>query len=145
MNVEPEKYTIGTIEFTDSIAESYTKMNFDSIGICEINIYGKEGIIPHFHILSKSRSKVKGNKSNFNCCICLYEPLYFNHGTKQDKLDKKSKEKLNSWLSEPVDQNTSTTNWEMLCYIWKFAGNPMINVPNNPKQPDYTKLEYMKG
>lgn len=50
-------------------------------GECTFGVLtGGEGSIAHFHIRSKDKK--------FNCCIRIFEPCYFTHGTKTDTLDK---------------------------------------------------------
>lgn len=142
-------YYVGVIDFDDieNYLNEITGVNLgENLGKCSIVVRGNEGPIPHFHIVGSCKSKVRGVKGNFESCICIYKPLYFNHGKYQDILTKKQKEKLNEWLMQPSQyQQISGTNWDVLCVGWALADNPMMNVPKNAKQPDYRYLENMTG
>lgn len=107
-------------------------------GECVVKVYPNEGQIPHFHIESKD--------GKFKCCPCIFEPLYFNHGTKTGKLSSQQRKILNNWLSNPTNKILPTTNWQNIISYWQALGNPLTNFPTKPvNQPDYTKLENMRG
>ena len=107
----------------------------NGVGECKIYVYSGEGTIPHFHIIPKN---------DIECCICIYEPLYFNHGNKQGKLNSKQRKILNEWLKEANYANSKLTNWEGIAYAW-FIGNGDKYIPKNPKQPNYSDMENMRG
>lgn len=146
--MEEIEYKIGEIDFSNIIQES-TNLNLPSIGKCSVYVRGNEGPIPHFHLISNSKSRVKGNKGNFESCICIYQPLYFNHGGYQDKLTRKEAILLNNWMKEKVNTKEenlkNVSNWGFICTLWAFSGNPLINVPKNPVQPVYSDLQNMRG
>lgn len=73
---------------------------------CSIYVYSREGTIPHFHIIPKSKIG--------ESCICIYQPLYFNHDFKQMKLNSKQRKELNNWLKETTLINPKITNWELI-------------------------------
>lgn len=105
---------------------------------CIIRVYPNEGQIPHFHIESKDRK--------FKCCPCIFEPLYFNHGSKTGKLSSQQRKMLNNWLSKPIDKTSPITRWESIHVAWRLLENPLTNFPTKSvRQPDYTKLENMRG
>lgn len=110
-------------------------INFpNEVGECRICVYSNEGTIPHFHII---------DKNNFECCICIYEAKYFNHGNKQGKLNSKQRKLLNTWMSQPSSVDKSVTNWQVINIAWRI-GNDDKYVPKNPKQPNYTDMELYK-
>ena len=136
-----EIMTIGIINFGDfDIRENTIDIvHFGKgLGDCKIQVYSNEDIIPHFHIISKN--------NKFECCVCIFEPLYFNHGSKVEKLDSNQRKTLNKWLSDPSDVIVGNlTNWENIVLSWQNLGNSMKAVPKIIKQPDYTTMENMRG
>ena len=99
------------------------------LGIGKIYVYSNEGNIPHFHI----------NGKGWKSCIKIYEHKYFIHKDYTQTFSSKQRKILNNYLHQKTDIY-SGTNWEYICYVWKLRGNPIINIPANPIQPDYTKL-----
>ena len=98
---------------------------------CGIYVYNKEGKIPHFHIKSKN--------NECECCIEIYRPLYFNHGTKQGRLNNKQCELLDAWMSKKSTL-LPVTNWDMINALWVTSQNPTTNIPPNKKKPNYLLL-----
>ena len=98
---------------------------------CGIYVYNKEGQIPHFHIKSKN--------NEWECCIEIYRPLYFNHGTKQGKLNNNQCELLDTWMNKKSTL-LPVTNWDMIDALWATSQNPTTNVPNNRIKPNYLLL-----
>lgn len=132
--------TIGTINLGNfNINENTLGVaHFGSgLGDCKIQVFNNEGPIPHFHITNESK--------NFHCCPCIYEPVYFNHGVKVDRLDSSQRKELNQWLSKQNKFVPTSTNWEMIAAAWQMLENPTKNIPKNAKQPDYTQLHNMRG
>ena len=101
------------------------------LGTCGIYVYNNEGQIPHFHI------KTKNNE--WECCVEIYRPLYFNHGTKQGKLNNKQCELLDTWMNKKSTL-LPVTNWDMIDALWATSQNPTTNVPNNRIKPNYLLL-----
>lgn len=141
---EPSEFmTIGVINFGNfGINEQTVGISHfgKGIGNCKIQVFNNEGSIPHFHITNESK--------NFSCCVCIYEPLYFNHGKHQDKLDSTNRKKLQKWLQSPCQKksvNGKLTNWEYISSCWDSLENNMNEVPKRPMQPDYSNMENMKG
>ena len=132
---------IGKVDLTvsdENVINEYGvgKLNFKQAGLCSIEVFGDEGLIPHFHVVG----------INFECCPCIYEPLYFNHGYKTDKLSKKELKILDTWLRQ-AHKNLNISNWEYICMIWEECGNPM-NIANkykNPVQPHYEDTVNMRN
>lgn len=114
------------------------KIDNNIIGKCKIEVYGGEGPIPHFHII--------GLTKKFECCPCIFQPLYFNHGTKTDKLIKNQLKILDLWLREPCTKFGGVlTNWEVIVQLWESCGNPLKNFKLDSTQPDYTKMKNMRN
>lgn len=130
---------VGTINFDETINEiGIGLLSLKSLGECNIYVYANEGTIPHFHIISRSE--------NFECCICIYEPLYFDHGYKAGKLNAKQRKQMNNWLKKKYNTLQKETNWEMIKLYWK-ANNPSnnkYNIQETNTQPDYTNMENYK-
>ena len=101
------------------------------LGTCGIYVYNNEGQIPHFHIKAKDKK--------WECCIEIYRPLYFNHGTKQGRLNNKQCELLDEWLKKKVFP-FNITNWENISLSWDNSQNPSTNVPINRIKPNYLLL-----
>ena len=113
------------------------RINFpNTIGQCGIYIYSNEGTIPHFHIIPKNNTG--------ECCICIFEPFYFNHGSKQLRLNSKQRKILDNWMNERSKSFPEITNWILISRLWSI-GNGDKYVPKNPIQPNYTDLINMKG
>ena len=82
--MELEELLIGELDLGNEILDEQKlgDTNLKSkLGTCGIYVYNKEGQIPHFHIKSKDKK--------WECCVEIYRPLYFNHGSKQAKLNNK--------------------------------------------------------
>lgn len=130
---------VGTINFDEMINEiGIGLLSLKSLGECNIYIYTNEGTIPHFHIISRSE--------NFECCVCIYEPLYFDHGYKTGKLNAKQRKQMNNWLKKKYNTLQKETNWEMIKLYWK-TNNPSNNkysIQETNTQPDYTNMENYK-
>ena len=101
------------------------------LGTCGIYVYNNEGQIPHFHIKTKN--------NNWECCIEIYKPLYFDHGIQQRNLNNKQCELLDEWLKKKVF-TFNITNWENISLSWDNSQNPLTNVPNNRIKPNYLLL-----
>ena len=80
----------------------------NKIGYCTIEVWPDEGQIPHFHIITK-------NKIKWECCIEIFRPRYFSHGSKQGTLSNKQLKILDDWLREEED-NESTGGWKVSIY-----------------------------
>ena len=98
---------------------------------CGIYVYNNEGQIPHFHIKTKDKK--------WECCIEIYRPLYFNHGTKQGRLNNKQCELLDAWMSKKSTL-LPVANWGMVDATWATSQNPTTNIPPNKKKPNYLLL-----
>ena len=105
-----------------------------NVGQCSIYVYPKEGTIPHFHIIPKNGIG--------ESCICLYEPLYFNHGSKQLRLNSKQRKILDDWLEQQSTIAPEVTNWRLICISWE-TGNGNKYIPKNPVKPNYRNMENM--
>ena len=104
------------------------------IGRSDIYVYSNEGTIPHFHIIPKN------GKSEI--CICIFEPFYFNHGSKQLRLNSKQRKILDDWLEQQSTIAPEVTNWRLICISWE-TGNGNKYIPKNPVKPNYRNMENM--
>lgn len=132
--MELEELLIGELDLGNEILDEQKlgDANLKSkLGTCEIYIYNNEGQIPHFHIKSKN--------NDWECCIEIYRPLYFNHGTKQGKLNNKQCELLDTWMNKKSTL-LPVTNWDMIDALWMTSQNPTTNIPPNKKKPNYLLL-----
>lgn len=139
-----EKITIGTIEFNDVIAEQQVqgnkRFNPNGIGECVIEVYPREGPIPHFHIFSRDKK--------FNTCIRIYENFYFSHGGKyKDIFNSKQCKQLNGYLKQDYTKGrVKITIWDEIIFSW-YILNPDCIYPDNKKsnnQPHYENLSMFK-
>ena len=120
------------LNIDNMIDESIHTENLLNLGECDIIIYGNEGKIPHFHIVS--------NDKKFNCCVCIHQPRYFIHGNKTDKLSSKQRKILDSLLRKNPKYRNDTL-WTILAYEWNYSNpNNVIQMNDYTKQPDYTKM-----
>jgi hypothetical protein len=132
--MEKETLLIGEIDFDQNLylEAEIGKINLKSqLGMCKIEVYSNEGPVPHFHIISKEKK--------WECCIEIYRPLYFNHGSKQGKLNNRQCKILDDWMKEKHFPYP-LTYWETAALSWELNENPMSNIPPAPKKPDYTQL-----
>ena len=132
--MELEELLIGELDLGNEILDEQKlgDTNLKSkLVTCGIYVYNKEGQIPHFHIKSKN--------NEWECCIEIYRPLYFNHGSKQCKLNNKQCELLDTWMNKKSTL-LPVTNWDMIDALWVTSQNPTINIPPNKKKPNYLLL-----
>lgn len=118
---------------------------------CHININPDEGDTPHFHIVSDDTS--------FECCLCIFEAMYFNHKKHHGFLNQDGLNSLDSFLRETSIKaaDGKTTNWQYIATIWNYANPEHGRIIVNSRgefivfQPDYTKtcgnkfVKYGKG
>ena len=100
--------------------------------IVKIEVYEKEGPIPHFHL--------SNNDKSIDTCICIYEAKYFSHGHYQTKLNSKQRKILDKILRTPYDKDLNVTYWSMIAFAWDIQ-NERKDYKSDFKQPDYTKLK----
>ena len=133
---------IGIITFKDDfyksieISKGTHRFNTKRIGECKIEVYPKEGQIPHFHIFNKDHS--------FESCIRIYDNHYFSHGGKyRSILSTTQAKELDYWLRlQNSRSNKDISNWEFAKETWEF-NNLNCRFPQNKKvsiQPDYSKM-----
>lgn len=136
--VKRDESLVGTIDLGSVFQEGSTgRLSFNSIGECSVYVYSDEGPVPHFHIISKNKK--------FHCCVCIYEPLYFNHGYKTDTLNANQRKLLNNWLKEK-HYKAPMTNWEVIDLLWDSNNeeNKKYKIQKTSTQPDYTNMENYK-
>ena len=132
--MELEELLIGELDLGNEILDEQklgdTNLKY-KLGTCGIYVYNKEGQIPHFHIKSKDKK--------WECCVEIYRPLYFNHGSKQGKLNNNQCELLDTWMNKKSTL-LPVANWDMIDALWATSQNPTTNVPNNRIKPNYLLL-----
>lgn len=138
-------YVIGTINFDENlnevtIGDSKSSLRFKNSfkGPCSVEIYDGEGInIPHFHIVSSDKK--------FNCCICIFDNRFFNHGKHQSILARKDWKILDEWMRKPNKNDRTVTNWDKMVDEWKHLYDPKgkLNLDYD-NQPDYTTIKPYK-
>lgn len=100
----------------------------------DIRVYAGEGPVPHFHIVNKSEG--------FDCCVCIFDNYYFDHGNHQSVLSSVQRKTLNEFLSSPNHDSPYITNWQFIRDIW-IANNRDTDGRNGDyplNQPDYTNI-----
>ena len=102
---------------------------FDSF---EIWIYGGEGPVPHFHLITGNQKSPE-----FETCIKIKEAEYFHHSGKEGALNSKEKKRLIEFLQKP-HHKLSGTNWEILVAQWGM-NNPKYDIPFI-EVPNYREL-----
>lgn len=148
IHAERDRSTIGFID--NFISEVTTESNNRNMGVTTIGkvaiiVYGDEGPVPHFHIESK----------DFNCCVCIFNNKYFDHGIHQDTLNRKQLKELDSFMRNKCSLEEKITNWEAVKILWvasNVTGNSNFGITlrykliykYKNKQPDYTKLKGYK-
>lgn len=96
------------------------------------------GNIPHFHLRDGK------DWDKFHTCICIEKPIYFLHGSKQDKCNAKLKKQLNEFVRE-IDPDLHFPYYETIIFEWnRNNSTKKINVnrdeDGNMIIPDYTQL-----
>jgi hypothetical protein len=131
-------FCYGDIDLTtdEIVDEAYGPVNFPKLGNCKIHVYGNEGKIPHFHIIS--------NDNKFECCVCIYLPKYFAHGSKQGKLTRKQKIILDKFLRLPdpsaAKMGIDMSIWQSISLNWMNVNPDSVYPKNQIIQPDYTLM-----
>lgn len=140
VDVSESKYLIGEINFDEPINEysiepEQRSPSIKKLGPCTVEVYDREGMIPHMHVISKEKI----------FCICLHTNKYFSHEDKFSQFSStKQKEDLNEWLKKPnikvaKDYHLSgITNYDAAVYMWNKM-NPNAILVNNG-QPDYSTM-----
>lgn len=122
---------VGTIKFSDPIDEeniAYIGLSGLS-GVCTVEIFPREGQIPHCHI------KFKGNTGT---CVKLYEADYFLHGPYKLILNAAQKKDLNDWMLSEDD--SGNTNWAKVCDAWWLRNPNCLFSKITTTPPDYNDL-----
>lgn len=97
----------------------------------EIFVYTNDGgNIPHFHYKS----------NNFHTCIRIDSAKYFEHGSKQGKLNTKQKKLLVKFLQDKDKYDNNKTNWQTLVIEWN-RNNSNISIDLNTPMPNYLNLK----
>ena len=105
----------------------------------QIYVYSNEGPVPHFHLIETTE---KDRDKKTDCCICIFEAKYFDHGSHVSALNNKELKILDSFLRSK--NNTNTSYWQSIVLFWDYS-NP-DNAKKYPQfrlstiQPDYTHM-----
>jgi len=125
-----EEFMIDSIFFDEyTVTEAYGPVTIKKLGRCKIYVYGKEGKIPHFHLIS--------DNGEFETCICITQPKYFLHGSKTDKLTRVQREQLNDFLKTQTPKMPNSTIFQAIVFAWNFANEDNMPIPFDTKQPNY--------
>ena len=148
-NSRIERRIIGTIDFGENLLNEvnvedknkFPRFKKSFSGKCTIEVYGSEGeYMPHFHIISNDKS--------FECCICIFDNRFFNHGKHQGILARKDWKILDEWMSKDnsrfKDKYNVKSNWDAIVSMWKQLNGENINI-KTIEQPDYTTIKPYKG
>ena len=108
----------------------------------QLYVYDKEGIIPHFHIVEKRSGS---RNSTVDCCICIFEPRYFDHGTHMSTLPRNKLKVLDGFLRTECSYTVSGyTYWNKIVDTWiEYNRDNYIKYPHLyccNTQPDYTNM-----
>lgn len=154
MNNHTDGIFIGELDLDTGFLDKF--VTEDSIGSTNIGgrhktvkiyVYGGEGPVPHFHIISKE--KHQGNKQLPAICVCIFEAKYFIHSKNNTSLngtfDSNSEAKaIDKYLRNKYKANGvdfGITLWQHMVNLW-FEKNPIryagINYTNI--QPNYSKI-----
>ena len=80
----------------------------------EICVYTDDGgNIPNVHIRD-----VATRGRNFDACVKLESPEYFDHGSHTDTLSTKQKQQLNDFMNKAPAKGVFRTNYEKAVYVW---------------------------
>ena len=120
------------------LCEMATVGFYDDLEVC---VFSREGgNIPHVHVHDTNTIG-----KQFDCCVKLEYPEYFDHGCHTDKLNSKQRHRLNDFMNaDPKDVNFST-NYEIAVFMWNRS-NPQHEVEleyyddGRVIVPDYTTL-----
>lgn len=127
-----------TLGLSSAVVESIITTNLGTWGRCTIVVHGSEGYIPHFHIEPKDK--------NYECCICLFEPTYFNHDRNHYEMGPKELNDLDIVLrskSYKDKKGNPISPWEIAVDVWanykigKGEGFEHDTDYKNLSQPNY--------
>lgn len=103
--------------FSEFLTESELLTEMARVGFLdelEICVYTDDGgNIPHVHIRD-----VATRGKNFDACVKLEYPEYFEHGSHTDFLNTKQKHQLNDFMNEVPAKGVFRTNYEKAVYMW---------------------------
>lgn len=113
----------------------YGEIVFEDI-ITKVYVSPLDAIEPHFHLISDNKK--------FDCSICLYDAMYFNHQYKTNKLNNDQKKILIDWLNR-IEENNYYNNWQRLIIGW--VGYDFENLEQyilSLEIPDYSLMRKFK-
>ena len=106
---------------------------FDCNGLFLINVYSKEGNIPHFHIIN--------NQTHEETCVRIDCAEYFKHNSKQMELTSKQKKELYNFLTSisPYEEDDNKMYYYLIWEEWN-RNNRKNRIPKPTKIPNYKDL-----
>ena len=122
---------VGSLDLSMFVDEASigSRINVPKLGQVQFYVYGKEGKIPHFHIISTDHS--------FESCLCIYEAKYFTHGSKTGTFNRKQLEEIDRYLRSEHPVLTGATIWQIIANTWDDNNGTKI-LTKKSKQPDYS-------
>ena len=103
--------------FAEFLSESELLTEMARVGFLddlEICVYTDDGgNIPNVHIRD-----VATRGRNFDACVKLESPEYFDHGSHTDTLSTKQKQQLNDFMNKAPAKGVFRTNYEKAVYVW---------------------------
>ena len=127
-----EETFIGSLEISFPINEDLVGDDLDLTGRkCSVNVYAKEGNIPHLHITSNKSNKI-------DAALMLNVASHFEHGEHKTILSKTNLKEIDKWLDEKStnEKYKDLTNYEV-CKIFWNKGPSKLKATALVK-PDYT-------
>ena len=111
--------------FSEFINESFLINEMARVGQIddlEVCIYNREGgNVPHVHIRDYA---TMGRE--FDACVKLESPEYFDHGCHTDILTTKQKHQLNDFMNSKPKYSAERTNYEFAVSMWNNNGSNRI-------------------
>lgn len=136
VDVSKDRNVVGQLNFNEpineiSIESDKRSPNIKKIGVCSVEVYEKEGAIPHMHVIGK----------DFEACVCLHTNKYFSHNESKYSqfANAKHKQQFNEWLKRPnvkfAKNGMNMTNFQTAVYLWVKNRNAVYF--DMSVQPDY--------
>lgn len=121
-------YTHDDPDYYDISFVGYIEL--DNIGICRVEVYGKEINPPHFHIV--------GEYKDFDCAVEIYDTKYHQHTI--DRLTPIQANQLNEWMKELwMPERYKDSRWQIAVFSWRADNDTDYQYPVSV-QPRYDLL-----
>lgn len=133
------EYSVNGIHsLTEKVMED--EIEFDSFKNAKVEIRPRErNGQPHFHIyvVGAENTKDGTKKKQFHTCICLNEAKYFDHGTKNGKLNNEDIDIMISILKKQTNDIYKNI-WHEMASIWNKLYSVKVDLNN---MPNYEELK----